>query len=134
MSITTYTDFVQALEALVVTGVTRRLSAPPDALRTADLPTQWAQIASGDEAPITFQTMGGWPSLRVEVIIAYQPIAQGTAAESHTGALGIMDNLVTALRGFTASRGPVLWSVRVAAIAVAGVEYWAVLAEVTGRG
>jgi hypothetical protein len=123
--VTTYTAFVNGLEALVATGVTTRLaSSAPLALNSADLPVQWVA------AP-----RGGWPTLKADLIVAYEAAGQDTGPTNFVGTVTMMDNLSAALRGATTlCGGPLRWDIKVSIVTVASVNYWAVIASVEGSG
>lgn len=132
---TTLTAFVTALGALAPTGVKRNYGHPPASLSDADLPAQWVQLPQSAEAPLTFQANGGWPELRAQLVIAYQPTAQGTQAANWAGTLAILDALAAVMHTATGiGRGGLSWSVRPGVVTVAGTEYWAAIADVVGNG
>lgn len=132
---TTLAVFVTALGAMPVTGVKRYYSEPPASLSDADLPAQWVQLPQSAEAPLTFQANGGWPRLTAQLVIAYQPVAQNTQAANWSGTLAILDAMATALHAATGiGRGGLSWTVRPGIATVAGVEYWAAIADVIGNG
>lgn len=134
MAITTYAAFVDAIEALTVTGVTKTYQGPPAALNTADLPALWCQAPKGDEAALTFTASGGWPTLTVDVFVAIEPAAQSMQAHNFARQVAALDNLAAALRTVHVCKAPLSWSIRAAMISVAGADYWGVVATVTGRG
>ena len=134
---TTLTAFVTALGSLTVTGVLHTFSGPPTSLNDADLPSMWVQLPMSDEAPLTLDGVGGWPVLKAQIVIAYQASAQGTQAENWAGTLAMLDALATALHNTTRgqlSKGALSWSVKPGQVTVAGVDYWAVVADVVGNG
>lgn len=134
MAATTYAGFIDAIEALDVSGVTRVFQGPPAALSTADLPALWCQAPQGDEDAVTFQATGGWPTLTVDVYVAIEPAAQNMQADNFAAQVEMLDNLVAALRGLSAGKAPISWKARAATITVAGTSYWGIVATVTGRG
>jgi hypothetical protein len=134
--VTTYTAFVNGLEALVVTGVTTRLSqSAPLGLNSADLPVQWVAAPSGSDAAITAKAEGGWKTLRANLIIAYEAAGQDTGPANFVGTVTMLDNLESALCGATTlCQGPLHWEIKIATVSVAGVNYWAAIASVEGSG
>jgi hypothetical protein len=135
--LTTLTAFVTALGDLTVTGVLHAYDEPPTSLNDADLPALWVQLPQSDEAALTLDGVGGWPVLRAQLIIAYQPTAQGTQAANWSGTLAILDALADALHNTvsgTLGRGKVSWSLKPGQVSVAGIDYWAVIADVVGNG
>ena len=134
---TTLTAFVTALGNLTVTGVIRAYDEPPTSLNDADLPSMWVQLPQSEEAALTLDGVGGWPMLKAQLVIAYQASAQGTQAANWSGTLAILDALAAALHSTAAgqlSKGKVSWSIRPGQVTVAGIDYWAVVADLTGNG
>lgn len=134
---TTYRSFVDALEALVITGVTRQYTKGPPvgAPATADCPAQYVRYPGGDEVPLVFGNQLGWPTLRAELVVLVEPVAQDTGPANFDKTVDMMDNVMTALRAascFTASH--IRCSTRQIIDTVAGQDYWAVLANVEGSG
>ena len=136
MTATTYSAFVNSLEALTVSGVTTKLSSSaPQALNTADLPAQWVAAPNGNESAMTSQAEGGWPTLKANLIIAYEASGQDTGPANFVATVTMMDSLTTALRGATTiCLGPLRWDIKVAVVTIAGNGYWAVIASVEGSG
>jgi hypothetical protein len=131
---TTFAAFTAALAGLTVTGVTRQFANPPASISTADLPALWPGLPSGNEPVMTFQTPGGFPALRCDLIAALEPVGQNTQAANYTATIAMMDNLSTALRGTQIGRGPMTWTITAnVQINVAGTAYWAVIATVEIR-
>ena len=136
---TTYAAFVTALTGLTVTGVTRRYTEPPQSLSTADMPAQYPLLPSGDDRPITHgqgsRPGDGLETLRLDLVIAYEPVAQNTNSANFTGLLTLMDNARTAIKAMTRpTRGPLTWSMRQGIATLAGVEYWALVISFEGVG
>lgn len=138
MAPTTYRSFVDALEALEVTGVVRRFTSGPPAGSTgvADTPAQYVRYPVGEEAPIVFGEQLGWPTLRAEIVILVEPVAQSTQPRNFDLSVDMMDNLSTALREATCITKSKLrvGSIRIGEDLVAGMSYWAVFATVEGHG
>jgi len=137
MAPTTYRTFVDALEALVVTGVVQRYtSGPPSgAPGTSDIPAQYVRYPGSDEVAIVFGEGGGWPTLRAELVLLVEAVGQNTQGRNFDLTVDMMDNLATALRGTTCTtKSKLRWSVRMGEDLVAGTAYWAVVANVEGSG
>lgn len=133
MTITTYTTFAAALAALSVTGVTRKLTAPPTSIATADLPAMWPGLPRGEEPSMTFKTAGGWPTLICDLIVAIEPVGQNTQGANYTATLAIMDALSTALRASSIGRASLTWTINAnVQVIVSDTTYWAVVCTVTG--
>jgi len=137
-AITSYTNFVTNLAGLTITGVTKKNVFPPLALNTADLPTSWVEIPSGEEGAMTLTATGGWPIFRAALVVAVEAVAQEQQVTNWTSVLTMLDNVSKALRatvpGTTLVRGGISWSIRVVIKTVSGIDYWAVAADVEGYG
>lgn len=132
---TTYTAFVTALEALTVTGVTRKFSqGQPNTLNTADLPAQWVDLPRGESVPAT--CAGDMTrTLTADLIVALEPVAQNQRPTNFDATVTMLDSLHTALDaadlGTDSTPG---WISRLAIVTVNTVDYWAVITEVTALG
>ena len=134
---TTYRSFVDALEALDITGVVRRYTSgpPAGAPGVGDTPAQYVRYPGGEEIAIVFGEQGGWPTLRAELVLLVEPVAQSMQGRNFDLTVDMMDNLSSALRAAACmTRGKLHWSVRMAIDTVAGTDYWAVIASVEGNG
>jgi len=137
MAVTTYRSFVDALEALSITGVVRQYTqGPPIAqVAVADCPFQYVRYPGSDEIALVFGYQGLWPTLRAELVICVEPGAQNTAFENFDDTVDMMDNIATALRGSTCTtKSKLRWGLSQIIDTVAGQQYWAVLATVEGNG
>lgn len=134
---TTYRSFVDALEALTITGVVRQYTQGPPlgASGVADLPAQYVRYPGGDEIAIVFGEQGGWPTLRLELVVLVEPVGQSTAPANFDATVDMMDAVTTALQGAPCiTKTKLHWSIRQAIDVVAGQAYWAVVANVEGSG
>jgi len=137
MAATTYRSFVDALEALTITGVVRQYTQGPPvgSPGTADCPFQYVRYPGGDEVPLVFGEQGGWPTLRADLLVCVEPVGQNLTPENFDDTVDMMDNMATALRGQSCTtKAHVTWSIRQIIDTVAGQQYWAVLATVEGHG
>jgi len=133
---TTYRSFVDALEALVITGVVRRYTSgpPAGAPGVGDTPAQYVRYPGGDERVLVFGEGGGFTTLRAEMVLLVEPVAQSMQGRNFDLTVDMMDNLAAALRGAPCTIGGKLsWSLRQIIDTVAGTDYWAVLASVEGH-
>ena len=115
MALTTYRSFIDALEALVITGVNRQyLQGPPaGAPATADCPAQYIRYPASDETGLVFGEQGGRLSLRADLVILVEPVAQNVQPENFDDTVDMMDNIAIALRGSGCTIAGVLrWSIR----------------------
>jgi hypothetical protein len=138
MAVTTYRSFVDALEALSITGVNRQYTQGPPigAPGVADCPFQYVRYPRTDEEfAIVFGEQGGWADLQAELVIGVEPVGQNVAPENFDDTVDMMDNVAAALRGSTClTKSKLRWGLRQAIDTVAGQEYWAVIATVRGNG
>lgn len=134
----TVATFTAALAGLTISGVTRKLTSPPAALSTADLPTQWVQLPTiTDEGTRTMAQHGQlWAINTAQLVVAYDAVGQSTQAANWSATLTMMDSVHNALAGSgsTLGRGRLTYIIRQAIVNVAGNDYWAVVAEVTIHG
>lgn len=132
---TWFATFTEALQDLVVTGVLRRYDHIPGSID--DLPCQWVQLPESSESLMTFDGGGGFPTLKAQLIIAVEAVAQGTPLTNWSSTITLIDALNTALRAVAAgtfARSKPTWVMRMIAVTVAGADYWAVEATVTAYG
>ena len=137
MAITTMTVFVNALEALDITGITKTFQGPPRKIDTAELPAKWVQLPRASEGALTFGTHGGWPELVADLVIAYEPVGQSLQSANFQNTITQLDNVNAALRGAGVTdlgKSHIEWEIRQDIVEVAEVQFWAVVATVTARG
>jgi hypothetical protein len=139
MAITTLAGFIDALEALSVTGVNKNFTnGPPRTLSTAQIPALWVELPESDDAILTFQAQGGWPSLRATMVIAAEPVAQSLQEVNFALCVTLLDNLATALRaaspGTFCKSGLKKWEMKQGFREIAGVGYWVITCTVEGAG
>ncbi len=135
---TTFTDFVTALSNMWPAGVQRVFKlgeTPPAALNDADLPAMWVQLPTGEHSVMTFQSGLHWPSFKAQVVVAVIASAQGMSlGTSFKKALEVTDSLVLALSAVRPAQSKPVWTMRTGGVNVAGIDYWAVIADVTASG
>jgi hypothetical protein len=78
----TYAEYVATLTALTVTGVTKRYSAPPSQLSTAQLPAMWARLPSGETAIASMGGQMGLPSLTCDLVAVPCSVASAVRCRS----------------------------------------------------
>ena len=134
---TTYVEYVDGLEALVVTGVARRYtSGPPLSLNTADLPAQWAQLPEGESEAMVLGDASGsrWPTFSADLIIALEAVGQSTGGVNFDATVAMLENLRTRLERTDLTEAPLSWAMRQAIVTVAGQDFWAIVCAVIGQG
>lgn len=128
--------FVDGLEAITVVGVVRGYDqgSPSGATSTADLPAMFIYQPRIDGATRkVFGSQGGGGSLRAQLIILVEPVAQSVQGENFDDAVGFVDALETELKGAPCTIGGVLsWSIRIGEFALTKQTYWAVIADIQG--
>jgi len=137
MAITTYRSFVDALEAVAITGVSRQYTQGPPlgSPGVGDCPFQYVRYPASDEIPLVFGEQLGWPTLRAELVVCIEPVGQSTGYANFDATVDMMDAVATALRALTCiTKSHIRASVRQAIDTVAGQDYWAVVASVEGNG
>ena len=137
MPATTYSNFVDALEALVITGVERRYTQGPPvgAPATTDCPAQYVRLPSGEDISVVFGERFGWPTLRAELVVLVEPVGQEQHHVNFDATVDMIDAVMTALRA-TSCLGKSLPSctIRQTIDTVAGQDYWAVVVAVEVSG
>lgn len=132
----TMRTFVDGLEALSVTGVTRYfLQGPPSgATSTPDLPAMFIYLPQITGATkITLSNQGGGGTLQAQVMILVEPVAQNKQGVNFDASVDLADALEATLIAAGCAIGGVLgWDIRVTNFPVAELSYWAVVATITG--
>lgn len=131
---TTYVSYVNALEALTISGVTRKhTSGQPISLNTADLPGQWVDVPTGAAVPAT--CAGDFSrTLVANIVIALEPVGQNKRPVNFDACVVMMDSIHTALVAYNGNSGldaPISWNSRLMFVTVNTVDYWAVVTDVT---
>jgi hypothetical protein len=138
MATTTYRSFVDALEALTITGITRQYEQgpPTGAPGVADCPFQYVRYPGSDEEfAIVFGEQGGWNELHADLVVCVEPVGQNVTPENFDDTVDMMDNVMHALQGSSClTKSKLRWGLRQTIDTVAGMEYWAVVATVRGYG
>jgi len=132
----TLRTFVDGLEALSITGVTRSyLQGPPTSGPvTADLPALFIAYPTLTGSRLTLGNQGGNGTLTAQLYILVEPVAQNMQGANYDATVAMVDALETALIAAACSIGGALsWSVRVTTFEVAGEAYWTVIADMEGR-
>lgn len=134
MATATYTQFVDAVQALTVTGVNRKYDEPPRKFNTADLPCSFVWFPSGDNAPLMFEGGREFRRRSLDLIVVYAETAV-TADAPFTATVTMMDNVETALLTLSVGQSKPTWTVRSQLYnETAERRYWAVIATIQGTG
>jgi len=135
---TTYAQFIDRLSSMAPTGVKHVFglgSTPPAALNTADLPALWVQLPKAEHEVMTFESGKHWPTYSAEIVVAVTPSAQGMSlGKAFEDTVTLMDNLAAALDIVRPAQSKPRWTIRQGSVNVAGIDYWAVIVEITAAG
>ena len=137
MAITTYTNFMAALGALSVSGVTTKFNYIPGQVDTASLPLLFVRLPENNEGPLTADGEGGWPRLTAEVVIDVEPYAQNRHQQNYAATVTLIDALATALRAVApgvVAKSKLSWETRARQDYIGETLYWLIVARVTGNG
>jgi hypothetical protein len=136
MTMTSLATFVDGLEALTISGVTKKFTqGPPGAARSVQLPAQYVQFPNPAlaENGLAFGGAGYDAMLRAELVVLVEAKGQNTQPVNFDATVAMVDAVTAALQGSAAhnlASGSPTWNIRVGVETVAGVEYWAVVATV----
>ena len=130
---TTNAEWLDAVQALSPTGITRVYAQRPDSLTTADLPAAWPMLPVVDRGePIT--TCVDLSKVRtLGYMVAHNPIGQDIPAENLEALATLVDNLETAFDAIDEMEFIEYRIETTAEIEVAGVNYYGLSCELTGR-
>lgn len=134
---TTMVEFYTALTGMVVTGVKRRYTAPPQQLASADLPAQWVNLpgaANNLDSELASACYDLAKIRTATLVIATEAAGQNNNPANTTALLTMMDALETALDAYRRTEGMVDYSITPAAIVLSDTNYWGVTCSVTLRG
>ena len=136
MATATYTQFVDAVQALTITGVNRKHEEPPRNFNTADLPCSFVWFPSGDNSPLMFEGATGREFRRraLDLIVVYDSTALDADAD-FTATVTMMDNVEAALGSLSVGQSKPNWTIRSQLYnETAKRRYWAVVATIRGTG
>lgn len=135
---TTYAQFMAALGALSVTGVSKTYGygeTPPASLNAADLPALWINLPEGDQRQmVSFASNDQWPTFSADIIVAVQPVAHKTAAEGLQATVEMMDAVTVALADARPAKTRPGWTQVARVVTVANIDYLAVVVRITASG
>lgn len=134
MATATYSQFVNAIQALSVTGVNRKYDEPPRKFNTADLPASFVMFPSGDNVPLSFEGGRQFRGRSADFVIVYADTAV-TADAPFTDNVTMIDNVETALGSLSVGHSSPTWTIRSQLYSeTADRLYWAVIATIKGTG
>lgn len=129
---TTYADFYNALQAMIVVGVARHYDNPPASIDTADFPCAFPMLPTGDRTNFLYSCDALNKLRRCEYVVAVEAAGQGDMSQNTEAVIPLMDNLETALDALSVMVF-IEYVITAGTITVAGHEYWAITANITGR-
>jgi hypothetical protein len=131
---TTNVQWLDAIQALRPTGVTRFYAQQPRSLTTSDLPAAWPMLPSVSRGE-PLATCGDGEKVRtLGYMVAINPINQDIPSENPEAAAPIVDALETAFETLESTMIFIEYEIATSAeIAVAGTAYWGLECTVTGR-
>ena len=131
----TIRGFMELLSALVIPGVVRNAGINvPASIPGAALPVSFVTYPSSEETPWTFDGGGTSPMITTNLIVAVAPIVQGLEESNRLATLDMADSVLLVLANADIALSKLFFKIRCAIIQEAGIEYHAVIAEVTARG
>lgn len=130
----TYADWVAGVAALTVTGVKRKLAAPPQQVSDADLPMSYPRIPEMGEEVAALSGGHGLTSATAEVVFLMRPSNLSTAATTFAAALAMIDAIGTTYGAAVLTLGLDRWTVQQTYESLDGgaTVYWALVASVEG--
>ena len=130
----TYRAFVDGLEALEVEGVAEAFTqGPPASMVSVNLPAMWVQLPGGAEKGLVFGGAGEDLTLRAELVVLVDAVAQSTQGENFDATVDMLDAVTAALQSddaHTLATGSPTWTIRTATVPIGNIDYWAVVATV----
>jgi hypothetical protein len=107
-----YASTIAALCALPVVGVKKRVDYQPAQLNTADLPMLFPSLPRGEHRIATLDGGMELPTVRVNLLIAVEPVLQGRAEPTWDKCVALIDAQTAALDGAVLTVGVVGYSTR----------------------
>lgn len=138
---TTFRSFVDALEALNISGVETVFDkGPPKSLTTERLPAQFVQLPRGEDRGFVFGEFEAiFSQFTADLVVAVEAVGQGEEPyHNFDETVDMMDNVNSALSSVSGcdviAKTKHTWEIRQTIVQVAGNDYWAVVATVRGSG
>ncbi len=128
---TTNAAWLAAIQAMTVTGVTRRYTYPPTSLATSDLPASWPNAFDIGRVSNVSTCVDLNKTRTCTYQIAIEPPPQNTQSANYEAAIALLDNLETALDALTIMEY-VDYQIALSIITVGGQDYWGLEATLTG--
>ncbi len=130
---TTYASFISTVAGVTIVGVTTKLDYEPVGQHTPDLPVSFPRLPGGTRNHQTATSCMGDEKERIcELVVALEPLGQGTEESNFDATVAMMDTVETALDTLYTS-GEYVFTYEIAAGAelVGEVAHWAVTATLS---
>ena len=134
----TNAQFLTAFQGFTIPGVKVK-NEPPRAINTADLPVGFPMLPRAELGGTTFSCLANNKTRSMQFVICLEAAGQGTQTQNYALLAPMLDSLESELDGlgFAGGGTTAIWIdytiVSGTVVDVAGVEYWAVVADVTAR-
>lgn len=127
----TLAEFVAGLSALSVTGVKRKHTEPPQTISPGDMPLMYPRIPESGGGSGTFSYASQLRTMACELVIVVQSVKLSSNNANMALAIGLMDNLHTALIAAASNLQIDAWSMSMQADQVSADSYhWLIVARV----
>lgn len=134
---TTIIDFIASIQAVQIEGIKKYWDHPPLAVDTSELPSSWVQNPEMSHDAMTFQSYGGWPTMKARLVTIIMPYGQSTQRTNWLRVLEMMEAVDTAfcsLQAGSIGRGKITWVTRQAEITLGSNSYWGTVTDIEGHG
>ena len=130
---TTYVSFISTVAGVTITGVTTKLDYTPLAGHTPDVPVSFPRLPGGVRNHQTSTTcMGDQKERACDLVIALEPMGQGTEETNFDATIAMMDYVETALDTlYTGGSYDFTYEITAGAEFVGEVNHWAVIASLS---
>ena len=130
----TNTAFRNAMQAMTVTGVQRHFDYPPASIQPGDLPAAFCLPPGADLGEYVMSCINENRMRSMGYVICLEAVALDNAEQNYDLIAPAMDNLESALNTALATTANFYeYSMETGTYAVAGHDYWAIIAQVTIR-
>lgn len=125
--------FLAAIQGMTVTGVKKHYNHPPPSLVEADLPAAFPLMPSASLGEWAMSCIASNKSRGIGYVICVAPLTKPTQPINYGQLAGLMDALETKLDALTVMEFIDYEITTTTEFAVAGINYWSIVATVSGR-
>lgn len=130
---TTYTQWVQGIAGLTVTGVRKAVTSPPQQVNDGDLPLMFPRLPTSGNEVIALTGGMGLKTATVELVVIVRPATLSTNVTEFPIMLGLLDAMESTLTAAVVTWGIDRWGVRVEDLTLDGITvHRALVATVEG--